>query len=78
MLSLLLAKLAPYFAGFVALLAALGGIILSAKRSGVKQEQSAEATKALQQAKDANENVQAVRNLSDDDLAKRLRVDQRD
>jgi hypothetical protein len=77
-ISLLLAKLAPYAAGLVALLAALGGVIFSAKRSGVKQEQAAETTKALQQSKEAGEITTEVRNLSDDDLAKRLQRDQRD
>jgi hypothetical protein len=44
----------------------------------VKQEQAAETTKALQQSKEAGEITTEVRNLSDDDLAKRLQRDQRD
>jgi len=78
MLTLLLAKLAPYAAGLLALLAALGGIIFSAKRSGVKQEQARETEKALEQAKGRNEIDSTVRNLSQPDLDKRLSGDQRD
>ena len=78
MLTLLLAKLAPYAAGLLALLAALGGIIFSAKRSGVKQEQARETEKALEQAKGRNEIDSTVRNLSQPDLDKRLSRDQRD
>lgn len=73
MLSLLLAKIAPYLGGLIVLLGALWGV----KRSGVKQEQAAETAKALTQAKESNAINQDVRNLSDADLSKRLSRDQR-
>lgn len=78
MFSLLLSKAWGYIvgAGAIALtiLAALG----MAKRAGKKEEQAAETEASLKQAKEANATDAKVHDMSQSDLDKRLRVDQRD
>ena len=78
MFSLLLSKVGGYLVGAIALIGGIFAAWTVAKRSGVKEQQAQETEKELQQAKGANEINQNVRNLSDADVDKRLRVDQRD
>jgi len=78
MLSLLLNKVWGYVLGAGALLIAVLAALGLAKRAGVKQEQAAETEKALQQSKESNEIDTQVRALSESDLDKQLRRDQRD
>ncbi len=74
----MLSKLYGYLAGAGALIVAIIAALGMARRSGVKAEQAAETEKALEQAKESNVTDQSVRNLSQSDLDKRLRRDQRD
>jgi hypothetical protein len=74
----LLSKLWGYLAGAGALVIAILAALGMAKRAGKKEEQADETAKSLQQAKESNVIDQSVHNLSQSDLDKRLRVDQRD
>lgn len=78
MFSLLLSKIGGYLAAAGGLILIILGALGFAKRQGVKQEQAKETEQALQQAKESNAIDQSVRNLSQSELDKRLRVDQRD
>ena len=55
-----------------AVIVAIGGFFLYAKRQGTKDAQAEQVKQALTDAKDANEIDAKVHNLSDADLDKRL------
>lgn len=78
MFSLLLNKFGAWIAAIGGVLLALLAALGMAKRAGRKEEQQAQEDKALQQGKESSEIDDKVRSASSDDLAARLRRDQRD
>ncbi len=70
-------KLWGYLAGFGALIVGIVSFFFYAKRQGAKDEQNAEATQSLEQAKDASAIDDKVHSMSDADLDARLRSVQR-
>lgn len=74
----MLSKLYGYFAAAGGLILVVLAALRIAKRSGRKEEQQVQKDRAFEQGKESGEIDTKVRGMSDDDLATRLRRDQRD